>query len=135
MDGHGLSARFYAMMKSRSLVFKCAMFREWHDEWLWSWVHYVPLRLEGRDWFEVARSFAVDERGGGEREREGLRGRGGSGLGGFLGGRIWRLGCLGCCWSMNPLPYSPRLFPRGGLLIFRCARVIDDQRELLGFRL
>lgn len=63
VDGHGLSGRFYAMMKSNSLVFKCTMFREWHDEWLWPWVHYIPLGLEGSDWFETVRYFALEETG------------------------------------------------------------------------
>src|SRR5271155_1455378 len=53
VDGHGLSGRFYPMLKSRSLVYKCAMFREWHNEWLRPWVHYVPLGLDGTDWVEV----------------------------------------------------------------------------------
>lgn len=57
IDGHGMSGRFYPLMKSKSLVFKCAMFREWHDEWLWPWVHYVPLGLNGTDWFESVRFF------------------------------------------------------------------------------
>lgn len=69
VDGHGLSGRFYPLLKSRSLIYKCAMFREWHDEWLRPWVHYVPLGLEGTDWFEVVRYFALEE----ERQREGER--------------------------------------------------------------
>ena len=63
VDGMGLSDRFYLMMKSKSLVFKCAMFREWHNEWLWPWVHYVPLGLNGSDWFETVRFFAHEEIG------------------------------------------------------------------------
>ena len=34
VDGHGLSDHFYAMLKSRSLVFKRIMLQELHDEWL-----------------------------------------------------------------------------------------------------
>jgi hypothetical protein len=69
VDGHGLSGRFYPMLKSRSLVYKCAMFREWHDEWLRPWVHYVPLGLEGTDWFEVVRYFALEAEGQQEAKR------------------------------------------------------------------
>ena len=33
---------------------KQSLFREWHDDWLMEWVHYVPLSLnvgvEGRGW-------------------------------------------------------------------------------------
>jgi len=63
IDGNGLSGRYSALLKSKSLVFKCAMFREWHDEWLWPWVHYVPLGLNGSDWFETVRFFAQEETG------------------------------------------------------------------------
>ncbi|KAG9882113.1 glycosyltransferase family 90 protein, partial [Aureobasidium melanogenum] len=43
MDGNAFSGRFYAFLKSHSLVFKMAVFREWHAEWLKPWIHYVPL--------------------------------------------------------------------------------------------
>jgi hypothetical protein len=75
IDGHGLSGRFYPMMKSKSLVFKCAMFREWHDEWLWPWVHYIPLGLDGSDWFETVRYFALDEMGREEGRKIAAEGR------------------------------------------------------------
>jgi Glycosyl transferase family 90 len=63
IDGHGMSGRFYPMMKSNSLVYKSAMFREWHDEWLRPWVHYIPLGLDGDDWFETVRYFALEKAG------------------------------------------------------------------------
>ena len=69
VDGHGLSGRFYALLKSNSLVFKCTMFREWHDEWLRPWVHYIPLGLYGSDWFEAVRFFAVEDKGQLEAQR------------------------------------------------------------------
>ena len=48
MDGNAFSGRFYAFLRSKSLPFKMALFREWHDEWLKPWVHFVPLSLRGR---------------------------------------------------------------------------------------
>jgi hypothetical protein len=63
IDGHGESGRYYALLKSKSLVFKAAMFREWHDELLWPWVHYIPLGLDGGDWYESVRYFAREESG------------------------------------------------------------------------
>jgi Glycosyl transferase family 90 len=63
IDGLGQSGRYYALLRSKSLVFKCSMIREWHDEWLRPWVHYVPLGLNGSDWFEAVRYFALDETG------------------------------------------------------------------------
>lgn len=49
MDGNAFSGRFYAFLKSKSLVFKMAVFREWHGDWLKPWVHYIPLSLRGDD--------------------------------------------------------------------------------------
>ena len=57
IDGNAFSGRFYAFLKSMSLVYKMAVFREWHEEWLRPWVHYVPLGLKGDDYVESVRYF------------------------------------------------------------------------------
>ncbi|KAH7354256.1 hypothetical protein B0T11DRAFT_231260 [Plectosphaerella cucumerina] len=67
IDGNAFSGRFYAFLKSRSLTFKLAIFREWHFEWLKPWVHYVPLSLQGDDWLEAVRFFGA---GGSDEEGE-----------------------------------------------------------------
>jgi hypothetical protein len=68
-------------------VYKWAIFREWHFEWLRPWVHFVPLSLHGEEWLEVVRFFGSEEGkketkegeefrlGGEEAERMALRGR------------------------------------------------------------
>lgn len=58
IDGNAFSGRFLAFLKSMSLTFKFALFREWHTEWLTPWVHYVPLSLQGEDWLETVRFFS-----------------------------------------------------------------------------
>lgn len=63
IDGNAFSGRFYAFLQSNSLVSKIAIFREWHDEWLKPWVHYIPLGLRGDEYAETARYFAVEEEG------------------------------------------------------------------------
>ncbi|KHN99479.1 Lipopolysaccharide-modifying protein [Metarhizium album ARSEF 1941] len=55
IDGNAFSGRFLAFLHSTSLTFKLALFREWHNEWLKPWVHYVPLSLQGEDWLETVR--------------------------------------------------------------------------------
>lgn len=75
MDGNAFSGRFYAFLKSRSLVYKMAIFREWHEEWLKPWVHYVPLSLRGDEWVESARWFAKESAGNTAAERIALQGR------------------------------------------------------------
>lgn len=75
MDGNAFSGRFYAFLKSRSLVYKLAVFREWHEEWLKPWMHFVPLSLRGEEWVEATRWFAREETGKREAERIALAGR------------------------------------------------------------
>ncbi|KAI6090388.1 glycosyltransferase family 90 protein [Hypoxylon rubiginosum] len=69
IDGNAFSGRFYAFLKSRSLVYKWAIFREWHLEWLKPWAHYIPLSLQGDDWLEAVRFFGDGALGKNEAER------------------------------------------------------------------
>lgn len=57
IDGNAFSGRFYAFLKSMSLVYKLAVFKEWHEEWLRPWVHYIPLGLKGDEYVESVRYF------------------------------------------------------------------------------
>jgi len=65
MDGNAFSGRFYAFLKSKSLTYKMAIFREWHAEWLRPWLHYIPISLDGGEHLELVRWFGgIDERNG-----------------------------------------------------------------------
>jgi len=63
VDGNAFSGRYYAFLKSRSVVFKLAVFREWHDEWLYPWVHYIPLTMELEEVAEIMRFFRYENEG------------------------------------------------------------------------
>jgi len=63
IDGNAFSGRFYAFLKSHSLTFKMAVFREWHEEWIKPWVHYIPLSLKGEEALEVVRYVSAEEEG------------------------------------------------------------------------
>jgi hypothetical protein len=63
IDGNAFSGRFYTFLKSKSAVFKLAIFREWHDDWLIPWVHYIPLSVQLDEVAEVLRFFRFDENG------------------------------------------------------------------------
>lgn len=87
MDGNAFSGRFYSFLKSRSLVYKMAVFREWHHEWLRPWVHYVPLSLRGDEHLDLVQWF-----GGGNKVTSATadgnsKGGGGSGNGDSEGER------------------------------------------------
>jgi hypothetical protein len=45
------------------LVFKIAVFREWHDEWLKPWAHYIPFSLTGDEYVETMRYFESEDEG------------------------------------------------------------------------
>lgn len=63
MDGNAFSGRFYAFLKSKSLIYKMAIFREWHAEWLRPWVHYIPLGMAGGEYIEAVRFFKEETDG------------------------------------------------------------------------
>jgi hypothetical protein len=63
LDGNGHSGRFYRLLNSRSLPVKQTVFREWHDERLQPWQHYVPVSLSMEDLPEVVRYLADEEEG------------------------------------------------------------------------
>ncbi|KAL4922687.1 hypothetical protein BDW62DRAFT_207379 [Aspergillus aurantiobrunneus] len=61
IDGNAFSGRYHAFLESNSLVCKVALFREWHDDTLKPWVHYVPLSLKGDEFVETMRYFTSEE--------------------------------------------------------------------------
>ena len=69
MDGNAFSGRFYAFLKSTSMIYKMAIFREWHEAWLRPWIHYVPLSLKGDDYLESVRYFNEEEVGKAQARR------------------------------------------------------------------
>jgi len=71
MDGNAFSGRFYSLLQSKSLTYKMALFREWHSEWLWPWVHYVPLSLKGYEGLDLVRWFGGEDQGKGKGSSEG----------------------------------------------------------------
>lgn len=111
IDGNAFSGRFYSFLKSKSLPLKLSIFREWHNEWLRPWIHFVPLSLRGTEHLEAIRYFAKEEEGKGLAERIARQGR---------------------QWSEQVLRNTDMevWFYR---LLLEYARVIDDEREGIGF--
>ncbi|KFY22165.1 hypothetical protein V493_06803 [Pseudogymnoascus sp. VKM F-4281 (FW-2241)] len=57
VDGDGISARFRALLQSRSLPIKSTVFKEWHNSRLFAWVHFVPLGIEYRELYSLLTYF------------------------------------------------------------------------------
>ena len=113
MDGNAFSGRFYAFLKSRSLVFKMAVFREWHEEWIRPWLHYVPLSLHAGEYVEVLRFFDREEEG--KKEAPMLA----------EAGRDWATKAL------RNVDLEVWFFR----LLLEYGRLVDDNRETIGFTL
>lgn len=75
MDGNAFSGRFHAFMRSNSLIYKLALFREWHEDWLKPWVHYVPLGLQGDEYVESVRYFSTERDGQARARRLAMQGK------------------------------------------------------------
>jgi Arabidopsis thaliana protein of unknown function (DUF821). len=43
IDGNGISGRYYKLLASKSAPLKHTILREWHDDRLIPWVHYIPV--------------------------------------------------------------------------------------------
>lgn len=58
LDGAGFSGRFLPFLRSRSVVFKTAVFREWWDDRLTAWRHFVPVDIRFHGLFSTLAYFA-----------------------------------------------------------------------------
>ncbi|KAK8858562.1 hypothetical protein IAR55_002791 [Kwoniella newhampshirensis] len=65
VDGNGWSSRFHRLLSTGSPVIKFTMFPEWHMQWLTPWYHYIPLKPDYSDLYDIMAFFVgpVDEAG------------------------------------------------------------------------
>lgn len=63
MDGNGISGRFYKLLASRSAPLKQTLLREWHDERLVPWLHYVPVSQGLEELPELVSHLTLTEAG------------------------------------------------------------------------
>jgi len=106
IDGNSFSGRFYNFLASHSAVLKQTIFREWHDERLVPWVHYVPVSLSMQELPETLRYLALTEDGSKIAQKIAEN------------GREWNAKMLR---KEDAAIYLYRLF-------LEFARVVDDQR-------
>ncbi|KAF4556178.1 Hypothetical protein D9617_1g080530 [Elsinoe fawcettii] len=65
VDGNSFSGRFYRILASKSCVLKMTVFKEWHDERLVPWLHYVPISNSMDELPETMRYLALTDDGDG----------------------------------------------------------------------
>jgi len=58
LDGAGFSGRFLPFLYSHSLPFKAGIFREWWDDRVTAWQHFVPLDVRGHGLWATLAYFA-----------------------------------------------------------------------------
>jgi hypothetical protein len=63
LDGNGFSGRFYRLLRTNCAVLKQTILREWHDDWLVPWMHYVPVSMAMGEVGEIVTFLTRDERG------------------------------------------------------------------------
>ncbi|OIW26209.1 hypothetical protein CONLIGDRAFT_554115, partial [Coniochaeta ligniaria NRRL 30616] len=63
IDGNSYSGRFYRFLASRSVPLKVSIFREWHDERLVPWLHYIPVSPSMEELPELMRFLATTSEG------------------------------------------------------------------------
>ena len=63
IDGKGYTERFYRLMQSKSVVFKMTLLKEWWEDFLIPWMHYVPISLGMEELPETLRFLSESERG------------------------------------------------------------------------
>jgi len=63
VDGNSYSGRFYRFLASRSVPLKMSIFREWHDERLVPWLHYIPVSQSLGEVPELMRFLATTAEG------------------------------------------------------------------------
>ncbi|KAJ5491153.1 hypothetical protein N7539_002720 [Penicillium diatomitis] len=57
LDGHSFSGRWRAFLQSKSLGVKATIFREWHDSRLFAWRHFVPMDNKYGEFYSLMTYF------------------------------------------------------------------------------
>ncbi|CAE6440521.1 unnamed protein product [Rhizoctonia solani] len=68
IDGNGWSARFKRLMTTNSMILKTTIFPEWYMDRVMPWVHYVPVKVDLSDLYDIASFFRGDAQGRGAHD-------------------------------------------------------------------
>lgn len=117
MDGNGCSSRFKRLMTTRGLVLKSTIHPEWWTDRIQAWVHYVPVKYDYTDLYDIMAFFKGD-----------IDGKGGNGHDELAA----QIGAAGRKWSVtyfrkeDMIAYVYRLF-------LEYARVMSPDRDQNNF--
>ena len=127
MDGAGFSGRFLPFLQSRSLPLKTALFREWYDDRIEAWAHFVPVDLRLNGLWSVVAYFAGNFGRGKGIERVNV----GDNVRGLMEPGEW-IAEEGRHWAGKALRKEDMeiYFFR---LLLEWGRLTDDRRDALGY--
>lgn len=122
LDGAGFSGRFLPFIRSNSLVFRAATFRQWFDERLFAFRHFVPVDARLSDVWGLTAFFGgissgIDGKVRGAHQRE-----------------AERIATEGREWAEQVLRKADMEVYMFRLLL-EWGRVVDDRRTEMGFAL
>lgn len=60
IDGNAWSGRFRRLLGSNSLVFKSTIWPEWYRDQIQPWYHYIPIKIDYSDLFDLMSFFTGD---------------------------------------------------------------------------
>ncbi|EZF32305.1 hypothetical protein H109_02393 [Trichophyton interdigitale MR816] len=63
VDGNGFSGRYLRGLLSNSAMMKQTIFKEWIDDWLTPWLHYIPVNMDLVEFPELIRFFTSEPEG------------------------------------------------------------------------
>lgn len=58
VDGMGYSGRFFSFLESDSAVLKATVYREFFEEWIQPWLHYIPLSPTYQEMYNIHAFFS-----------------------------------------------------------------------------
>ncbi|KAF7798170.1 hypothetical protein EIP86_009387 [Pleurotus ostreatoroseus] len=58
VDGMGYSGRFFSFLESDSVVLKATVYREFYEQWLEPWLHYIPLSPSYQEIYNIHAFFS-----------------------------------------------------------------------------
>ncbi|KAF4126239.1 Pfam:DUF821 [Geosmithia morbida] len=114
LDGNSFSGRYLGFLRSTSLPIKSTLFREWHDSRLLAWKHFVPMDNRYGDYYGLMDYFL------------GFNGKGGH------DSVAKQIAQDGKDWAEKVLRKEDMQIYTLRLLL-EYARLLDDDREILGW--